>query len=53
MRGTALVLPMKYTLGFSAAKDKGKRQHGNKERIKKQGIPKFSLSLCRTERHPF
>jgi hypothetical protein len=30
MRVTALVLPMKYALGFSTNKEKGKRQRGNR-----------------------
>ena len=33
----ALVLPMKYTMGFSANKDKGKRQRGNRGKDQKTG----------------
>ena len=37
MRVAALVLPMKYTMGFSANKDKGKRQRGNRGKDQKTG----------------
>ena len=33
----ALILPMKYTLGFSASKDKGKRQRGNRGKDQERG----------------
>jgi hypothetical protein len=37
MRVTALVLPMKYTLGVSASKDKGKRQRGDRGKDQETG----------------
>jgi hypothetical protein len=40
MRGAALALSIKCKLVVSAAKERGKRQHGNKGGIKKQRIPK-------------
>ena len=47
---TALVLPMKYILGFSARKDEGKRQRGNRGEDRKTGNSEdFLLSLCRSE----
>jgi len=37
MEVTALVLPMKYMLGFSTRKDEGKRQRGNRGEDRKTG----------------
>jgi len=54
MEVTALVLPMKYILGFSARKDEGKRQRGNRGEDRKTGNSEdFLLSLCRSEWYPF